>query len=132
MGASTIARDITDLKVLDRMKEEFVGTVSHELRTPLTAIKGFIELVTDGEAGPINDVQRDFLTIAGRNSDRLSALINDLLDMNRIESQHLEMTMQPIDLAHVLGEVENTMRVQAQAKGLNFSSGSSGTPQGRG
>jgi PAS domain S-box-containing protein len=120
VGASTIARDITDLKVLDRMKEEFVGTVSHELRTPLTAIKGFIELVTDGEAGPINDIQRDFLTIAGRNSDRLSALINDLLDMNRIESQHLEMTMEPIDLAHVLGEVENTLRVQAQAKGLNF------------
>jgi PAS domain S-box-containing protein len=120
VGASTIARDITDLKVLDRMKEEFVGTVSHELRTPLTAIKGFIELVTDGEAGPVNDVQRDFLAIAARNSDRLSALINDLLDMSRIESQHLETKMEPIDLAQVLGEVENTLRVQAQAKGLNF------------
>jgi PAS domain S-box-containing protein len=120
VGASTIARDITDLKVLDRMKQEFVGTVSHELRTPLTAIKGFIELVTDGEAGPINDIQRDFLAIAARNSDRLSALINDLLDMSRIESQHLEMKTEPTDLARVLAEVETTLRVQAQTKGLNF------------
>jgi PAS domain S-box-containing protein len=120
VGVSTIARDITDRKVLDRMKEEFVGTVSHELRTPLTAIKGFIELVADGEAGPINDIQRDFLAIAGRNSDRLSALINDLLDMSRIESQHLEIKTAPTDLARVLAEVETTLRVQAQAKGLNF------------
>src|SRR2546423_8168032 len=91
VGASTITRDITDEKLLDRMKSDFVGTVSHELRTPLSAIKGFVELVADGEAGPISETQREFLEIAVRNSDRLASLINDLLDMSRIESQRLEM-----------------------------------------
>jgi PAS domain S-box-containing protein len=120
IGASTIARDITDRKLLDRMKDEFVGTVSHELRTPLTAIKGFIELMADGDAGPVNEMQREFLEIAARNSDRLGVLINDLLDMSRIESQRLEIRTQPIDLATVLAEVAATFRVQAYTKGLVF------------
>jgi PAS domain S-box-containing protein len=120
IGASTIARDITDRKLLDRMKDEFLGTVSHELRTPLTAIKGFIELMADGDAGPINDMQREFLEIAARNSDRLGVLINDLLDMSRIESQRLAIRTDPIDLAAVLAEVAATFRVQAYTKGLTF------------
>jgi PAS domain S-box-containing protein len=120
IGASTIARDITDRKLLDRMKDEFVATVSHELRTPLTAIKGFIELMVDGEAGPVTEMQREFLGIATRNSDRLGVLINDLLDMSRIESQRLEIRTEPIDLAAVLAEVAATFRVQAYMKGLVF------------
>jgi PAS domain S-box-containing protein len=120
VGASTIARDITEEKILDRMKSEFVGTVSHELRTPLSAIKGFLELVADGEAGPINDTQREFLEIAVRNSDRLGALINDLLDMSRIESDRLEMKMGPVDLVAVLADVAATFRHQADGKGLTF------------
>jgi PAS domain S-box-containing protein len=118
VGASTIARDITEEKILDRMKSDFVGTVSHELRTPLSAIKGFLELVVDGEAGPVNGTQREFLDIAVRNSDRLGALINDLLDMSRIESERLEMKSDPVDLAAVLGEVGATFRHEAYTKGL--------------
>jgi PAS domain S-box-containing protein len=120
IGASTIARDITDQKLLDRMKDEFVGTVSHELRTPLTAVRGFIELIADGDAGPITDTQREFLDIAARNSERLGVLINDLLDMSRIESQRLEIQAKPVDLAAVLAEVAATFRVQAYRKGLVF------------
>jgi PAS domain S-box-containing protein len=118
VGASTIARDITDERVLDRLKSDFVGTVSHELRTPLSAIKGFLELVVDGEAGPINETQREFLDIAVRNSDRLGALINDLLDMSRIESDRLEMKSGPVDLAAVLADVGATFRHEAYTKGL--------------
>ncbi|HVD32054.1 MAG TPA: PAS domain S-box protein, partial [Gemmatimonadales bacterium] len=118
VGASTIARDITDERVLDRLKSDFVGTVSHELRTPLSAIKGFLELVVDGEAGPINETQREFLDIAVRNSDRLGALINDLLDMSRIESDRLEMKSGPVDLGAVLAEVGATFRHEAYTKGL--------------
>jgi PAS domain S-box-containing protein len=118
VGASTIARDITDEKILDRMKSDFVGTVSHELRTPLSAIKGFLELVADGEAGPINDTQREFLEIAVRNSDRLGTLINDLLDVSRIESDRLEMRSEPVDLAAVLADVGATFRHEAYTKGL--------------
>jgi PAS domain S-box-containing protein len=118
ISASTIARDITDRKLLDRMKDDFVGTVSHELRTPLTAIKGFIELVADGEAGPVTDTQREFLQIAARNVDKLGVLINDLLDMNLIESKRLELRCQPVDLGAVLADVVNTFRIMAQSKGL--------------
>jgi len=118
VGASTIARDITDERIVDRLKSDFVGTVSHELRTPLSAIKGFLELVVDGEAGPINETQREFLDIAVRNSDRLGALINDLLDMSRIESDRLEMKSGPVDLAAVLADVGATFRHEAYTKGL--------------
>jgi PAS domain S-box-containing protein len=120
IGTSRIARDITDRKVLDRMKDEFVGTVSHELRTPLTAIKGFIELVLDGDAGPIPDTQREFLEVAARNADRLGALINDILDVSRIESQRLEIRPEPIDLVAVLEDVVSTFRVMARNKGLTL------------
>jgi signal transduction histidine kinase len=102
------------------MKDDFVGTVSHELRTPLTAIRGFIELVADGEAGPVTDTQREFLQIAGRNSDKLGVLINDLIDMNLIESRRLDVRRGPLDLAEVLSDVASTFRTMAQSKGLTF------------
>lgn len=120
ISASTIAHDITDRKLLDRMKDDFVGTVSHELRTPLTAIKGFIELVAEGDAGSVNDTQREFLQIAARNADKLSVLINDLIDMNLIESHRLEVRLKRLDLAVVLADVASTFRVMAQSKGLVF------------
>jgi signal transduction histidine kinase len=62
-----------------RMKDELVGSASHRLRTPLTAIGGFIELVAEGEAGPINEQQREFLEIAAQNTRKLSVVIDDLL-----------------------------------------------------
>jgi PAS domain S-box-containing protein len=120
VGAASIARDITERKQLEQMKDDFVGTVSHELRTPLTAIKGFIELVVDGDAGPLTESQREFLQIASRNTDRLGTLINDLLDVNRIESDLLETRREETDLNAVLDHVSATFRVMAQAKGLAF------------
>jgi PAS domain S-box-containing protein len=120
IAASRIARDITDRKALDRMKDEFVGTVSHELRTPLTAIKGFIELVLDGDAGPIPETQREFLEVAARNADRLGSLINDILDVSRIESERLEIRIEPTDLAVVLEDVMSTFRIMAYNKGLTL------------
>jgi PAS domain S-box-containing protein len=120
IGTSTIARDITEQKQLEQMKDDFVGTVSHELRTPLTAIKGFIELVADGEAGPLSEAQREFLQIASRNTDRLGNLINDLLDVNRIEAQHLEIRNEPTSLVSVLNDVAATFGPMAETKGLEF------------
>ena len=120
IGASTIARDITERKQLEQMKDDFVATVSHELRTPLTAIKGFLELVADGDAGPLTTEQREFLQIASRNTDRLGRLINDLLDVNQIDGQRLEIPTEPIDLAAVLKDVAATFRPAAEAKGLGF------------
>jgi PAS domain S-box-containing protein len=119
-GFSTIARDITERKTIDRLKDEFIGTVSHELRTPLTAIRGHLELVLDGDAGPVTDLQRDFLRVASQNTDRLGALINDLLDVERLEAGQVQMRHEPVDLAAVLREVVATFRLEAERKGLRF------------
>ena len=122
VGVASIARDITEWKALERMKDEFIGTVSHELRTPLTAIKGFIELVADGDAGPVTDRQREFLDITARNTDRLGALINDLLDVNQLGSRNLRIASKPVDFAAVLEDVTATFRVSAETKGLELRS----------
>jgi PAS domain S-box-containing protein len=109
-------RDVTQERELDRMKTEFVSQVSHELRTPLTAIKGFTELLLDGDAGEVNDEQQEFLDIVKSNVDRLVALINDLLDISRIESGRIKLDLAPIDLEAVIGSVAATMRPLLEGK----------------
>jgi PAS domain S-box-containing protein len=89
-------RDVTQERELDRMKTEFVSQVSHELRTPLTAIKGFTAMLLDGDAGEINDEQQEYLDIIKSNVDRLVALINDLLDISRIESVASSSSWHPL------------------------------------
>ncbi len=83
-------------------RDEFLATVSHELRTPLTAIHGALELIANGVSGPIGERTREMLRIACKNSDRLILLVNDLLDMRRLESGNLELDMQPVDLVAVI------------------------------
>jgi len=83
-------------------RDEFLATVSHELRTPLTAIHGALELIANGVTGPIGERTREMLQIACKNSDRLILLVNDLLDMRRVESGNLELDRQPIDLVSVI------------------------------
>lgn len=88
-----VLRDITQRKRIDRMKSEFVSTVSHELRTPLTAIKGALELISLGVVGDISEDMRPVMDVAIRNSLRLSALINDLLDLDKLVSGKLELEL---------------------------------------
>lgn len=102
---------------LGRMKNEFVSTVSHELRTPLTSIKGYVDLILDGEAGPINDTQREFLTIVKENSDRLVELINELLDISRIESGRVRFKIAPLDMAERIAGAVDTLRTVAESSG---------------
>ena len=71
---------------VDRLKSEFVANVSHELRTPMTSIKGYVEIMLMGAAGELNPQQRHFLEIVKNNTERLGVLVNDLLDVSRIES----------------------------------------------
>ena len=107
---------MTQERELDRMKTEFVSQVSHELRTPLTAIKGFTEVLLGGEAGPVNPEQIEFLDIVKTNVDRLVALIDDLLDIARIEGGRIELQLRPIDLHFVIDEVVTTMRPLIEGK----------------
>ena len=76
----------SELMQLNRVKSDFVSTVSHELRTPLTSIKGYVSIVLDGDVGPINEQQKEFLRIVNKENDRLTNLISDLLDIQKIES----------------------------------------------
>ena len=93
-----IVRDITERKQVERMKSEFVSTVSHELRTPLTSIRGALGLVLGKFASGLPDKARQLLETANRNSERLTLLINDILDLEKIESRRLEFEFKALDL----------------------------------
>jgi len=98
LGIVATLRDVTSEREAARMKDEFVSTVSHELRTPLTSIKGYIDLLLEGEAGSLDDLQHEFLSIVKQNSDRLVELINDMLDVSRIESGRVVMKIGPLSI----------------------------------
>ena len=93
-----IVRDITERKRVEKMKDEFVSTVSHELRTPLTSIRGAISLVLSGVLDDSPEKANELLETAGRNTERLMHLINDILDMQKIEAGKLEYSVSQIDL----------------------------------
>jgi two-component system phosphate regulon sensor histidine kinase PhoR len=84
IGVAVTMQDITHLKELDRIKSEFVSTVSHDLRSPLTAILGYVELID--RVGPVNDTQREFIHRVQASVSNITSLINDLLDLGRIEA----------------------------------------------
>jgi two-component system phosphate regulon sensor histidine kinase PhoR len=118
-GSVWVLRDVTELARIDEMKNEFISVVSHELRTPLTAIKGFTDLILEGEAGDISDEQRSFLEIVQSNSDRLVALINDMLDISRIESGRISLDLDEIDLPHTVTRALATLRPLIEEKHLS-------------
>lgn len=98
VGLSIIARNITEYKRLERMKSEFISTVSHELRTPLTSIRGALDLVLGKSAEQLPSKARKMLNMAARNSERLCLLINDILDLEKIESGSIEFAFKSVDL----------------------------------
>jgi len=109
LGTVSIFRDITaDVKV-DRLKSEFVANVSHELRTPMTSIKGYVEILLMGAAGPLADQQTHFLRIVKSNTERLSVLVNDLLDVSRIEAGRVTLSWQPLDLKEIAEDVASDL-----------------------
>jgi PAS domain S-box-containing protein len=116
LGRLHAFRDVTRERELDRMKDEFVSLVSHELRTPLTSIKGYVDLLIDGDAGEVTEEQKEFLEIVKNNSDRLVLLVNDLLDVSRIEAGRINLRMQPVDLAGCIDEVATSLRPLMEQK----------------
>jgi signal transduction histidine kinase len=97
-------RDITDRKHNERLKGEFVATVSHELRTPMTSIMGSLGLLAGGAAGELADSAHRLITIAHGNCQRLVRLINDILDIEKLESGKVQFTAQPVDLRALAGQ----------------------------
>ena len=101
-GFYALATDITELKRFDRMKSEFVSTVSHELRTPLTSIRGSLGVLAGGVAGPLPEKARSFIDIALNNCERLIRLINDILDIEKIESGKISFVLRPLELMDLI------------------------------
>lgn len=104
LGTVSIFRDITHEVEVDRLKSEFVATVSHELRTPMTSIRGYVDLLLMGAAGVMNESQSHFLDIVKNNTERLNVLVNDLLDVSRIEAGRVMLSIQPVDLQSIASE----------------------------
>jgi signal transduction histidine kinase/DNA-binding response OmpR family regulator len=105
------------LKELDLMKSEFLNTVSHELRTPLTSIKAFAEILLDN-VGEDVETQTEFLEIINKESDRLTRLINNLLDLSRIEAGRMKWDKEQLDLHEVAESALMALRGSAEKKGL--------------
>jgi signal transduction histidine kinase len=104
------------LQELDRLKSDFVSNVSHELRTPLTAIKGAVDLVLREVAGPLTEKQTHYLTRVRSNTQHLAGLINDLLDLSKIESGRIEVNSSRVSLGGLAHEVMETLRPVAAEK----------------
>jgi PAS domain S-box-containing protein len=103
-----------------KQKSEYTSTVSHELRTPLTAIREGIAIVLDGTTGALNAEQKEFLDLAKRNVDRLSRLINAVLDFQKLEAQKMVFDIQENDINELVREVHDTMAPLADKQGLGF------------
>ncbi|HYF16535.1 MAG TPA: response regulator [Ramlibacter sp.] len=109
-----ILRDVTERKQVEKMKNEFISTVSHELRTPLTSVRGSLGLLLGGAAGEIPAKARGLLDIAANNCDRLVRLINDMLDIEKIESGNVRFDVQELPLLPLVRQAINATQPFAQ------------------
>lgn len=109
------------LKELDRMKSDFVANVAHELRTPLTIIKGNLDNINEGLAGEVQPKQKEILGDVFKVVKRLTRLVNDLLDLSKIESGKMELKKESLDIAALAGETLKTFETLAGNKNIGLS-----------
>jgi len=120
IGILVMLRDVTREKEIDRMKTEFISIVSHELRTPLTTIRESVSQVLDGILGETTDEQKEFLSICLEDIDRLTRIINDLLDISKIEAKKVELKKSCLDLVALVRSVNLFFYPRAREKGLDL------------
>ncbi|MGC2620244.1 MAG: ATP-binding protein, partial [Acidobacteriaceae bacterium] len=114
-GSVLSFRDISQRYALDHMKDEFISTVSHELRTPLTSIRGALGLLSAGILGQVSDKASTLLRIAVSNSDRLIRLINDILDLERMQSGRAPLAFRAVPLEELARQAMEAMQPMADA-----------------
>ncbi|MBI4395591.1 MAG: HAMP domain-containing protein, partial [Elusimicrobia bacterium] len=108
------------LQELDRMKQDFVSNVTHELRSPLTSLRGYVEFLIRGDAGPLNDDQKEQLIVVKNNAIRLGRFIDNLLDVSKIEAREVEIHPEALSLRDMAAEMKVLFRPQAQEKKILF------------
>ena len=117
LGRIYVFRDATRERELDRMKTDFISLVSHELRTPLTSVKGFCDLLIEGAASQLDAESREYLEIIAFNADRLIALINDILDITRIDSDRIELKPEACSIGDAVAEAVKALGIMLKQRG---------------
>lgn len=120
IGMVSILSDITKQKELDQLKNSFVANVSHELRTPLVAIDKSLSLILNKSTGEISPTQEEFLSMAQRNLKRLSHLVNDLLDLSKLEAGKMEFKRQPSSIEKIIDESLEGLNTWAKTKSIEI------------
>ena len=120
IGRIVALRDVTRERELDKLKTDFISVVSHELRTPLTSIKGYTDLLLSGATGEPNELQAEFLGIIQGSTARLSNLINDILDISRIESGAIALRREAVDYRQVVSDTLRMVKAAADEKQVSI------------
>lgn len=114
-GLVVVLQDITDQHKLDQMRKEFVANVSHELRTPLTTVKSYTETLLDGALDD-REIAVQFLGVMEKETDRMTQLVQDLLELSRIDNKQMQLDMRPVDMRQLIEETIAAQRIHAQKK----------------
>ncbi|BDG08870.1 HAMP domain-containing sensor histidine kinase [Anaeromyxobacter paludicola] len=119
-GATLVLQDVTRLMRFDELKNDLVATVAHEFRTPITSLRMAIHLCVEEVVGPLTEKQADLLHAAREDCERLQTIVDDLLDLSRIQAGRVELHRRPVGAAALLDEAARAMRQAAQAAGLGL------------
>ncbi|MBS1153058.1 MAG: sensory box histidine kinase, partial [Myxococcaceae bacterium] len=122
IGATVVLQDVTRLRRVDELKNDLVATVAHEFRTPLTSLRMAIHLCVELAAGPLTAKQLDLLVAAREDCERLQAIVDDLLDLSRIQSGSLELERRQVQLREWLDSALEPHRGAAEQRGVTISS----------
>jgi signal transduction histidine kinase len=121
IGTLSIGEDITERQVIERMKDEFISVVSHELRTPLTSIHGALNLLSSGLVNTQSDKGRRVIEIAAESAERLVRLVNDILELERLESGKISLSKQTCNAAELIEKATDMMQVMGSRAGISLS-----------
>jgi signal transduction histidine kinase/HAMP domain-containing protein len=115
-------RLVEDLKSLDQAKSDFFATVSHELRAPLTSIEGYVEMLAEGEGGPVTGEQRKMLDVVDHSAVRLRNLIEDVFTLSKLESDAFSTVMRPVEVGKVISAAADELQPEVARRGLTLTS----------
>ena len=118
VGATVILQDVTRLRRFEELKNDIVATVAHEFRTPLTSLRMAVHLCTEQVAGPLTDKQAELLHAAREDCDRLQGMVDDFLDLSRIESGRVELYPLPTNVSELMMGAVDELKADADAKGV--------------
>jgi len=120
LGAAVVLSDVTKFHLLDQLKSDMISTVSHELKTPLTSLQMVVHLLLEEAVGPLSTKQTELLLAARQDCDRLLGMINDLLDLTRIEQGRVALDQQPADAAELVRDALERYRSAAEDAGITL------------